>query len=231
MVVTLVICAICAAVSIAGKICQALRMHTQVLSVKYVPPQQGFSQLVSTSFNVVHDMDIRVVNQGVRAYMEKIDQFIPKSMLNETEDIRKRIGLEIDYKSYLFRENKVATFIVTYNKELKKFYFYMNNLAAVDERMVRFTSIAVDASFEMPDEFFITEVREYNAIVSNTKHTVERRPAALTPQAIVDAISMSLAPIVTGDVECDKYLVDQMKEIAASVPPEEKASATTPSMV
>ena len=231
VVVTLVISAICAVVSLAGKICEALRMHTEVLSVKYVPPQQGFAKLISTSFTQALDMELITVNEVMPLFMKDIDKFVPQSMLNESEALRKRMKNEIDYKSYLFRENKVATFVVTYNNETKKFWFYMNNLAAIDERMVRFTTMTVDASFEMPEEFFITEVREYNAFVSNTKHSVERRTAAVTSQAIVDAISMSLAPIFTGDVKDDKYMLDQMRELAASVPPADKANATTPSMV
>lgn len=219
----LIIMGVCAALSFAGKICQALRMHVSVRQVGYIPPAQGFDKLISSSFNGRLQFNVKVVSQVVGVYLQNLDQFLPKDLLNESAEYRRRLQLELDYQSYRWDDNQLATFVVVYNKDDKKFYLYTHNLRAISSENVEFTQTMLEAQFEMPTGFMLMETIKYNAIKSSTVYSLEKIPNEVTPQAILDAISMTLAPAITGDLDVDDTnpLISQLQAIAATISDDE----------
>lgn len=210
---TLIALAICAAVTLASAICQSLRDHVTVNQVGYVLPKEGgFSKFISTSSSQKMTVAMKKGSSLCSSYAKKITKFLPSSQQDSMgTKIAEFLDVMADIGGYEIEGANTFTHSVTFNKDTKEFHFFTIIFTPISAEKMTVQTIDCKAQIELPYSFAILETTTANKWRTKTQQSLQEIPTALDSQAVVDAISMALAPALSGSVSVPKEFLESIK--------------------
>ena len=207
MVLTLIVLGICAAVGLAGAICQSLRDNVTVQNINYITPDSGFKNFISSTSNQKFVIAMTKAESAINMYINKINKVLPKALSDKIADFTDMLQALADFQGYEIESAGKSVMTVSYSNETGKFSMFNMIFTPQGTDKLQIQSFDLTAEIELPYAFIVQEMTEQNFWRTKTTQSLVEKPRELDVQTVVDAISMALAPCISGEIPLpDEFL-------------------------
>lgn len=207
---------ICAAVALSGVICHALTDNVEVVQVGYVAPRSGFSNFVGSSSAATVIVPMKKAQTLLDAYIKQLNRLVPRSLSQHSDDLYESLQEIKDFEAYEYGSSERTATTVIYDKGAGKLSFYMHTFRPLNQTHIQASNFNVVAKVVIPTDFLIVDTIKSNALRSKVTTRLEEVPRNLDSQAVIDAISMALAPGIEGYIELPDAMISRLKLEAKS---------------
>lgn len=199
---TLIVLGICAAVSLTGAICQSLRDHVDVHSIQYPVPDKSFTNFVSASTNQRLTVQIAKGKKICESLIKKIDAFLPATLKSKIPELKDMIEALGEFEGYALEGANKAMMTSAYNANTGKYSMFNLVFTPIpNTELMTVNLYDLTANFKLPASFLISEVTQTNFWRTKTTQSLIEKPREITPEIIIDAVSMAIAPALKGYVD------------------------------
>ena len=219
MVLTLIVLGICAAVGLAGAICESLRDNVTVQNINYVTPDSGFKKLISSTSNQKFIIAMSKAESAINMYINKLNKVIPKALSDKIPEFADMLQALADFQGYEIEAAGKSVMTVSYSNETGKLSMCNMLFTPQSTDKLQIQTFDLTAEIELPYAFVVQEMTEQNFWRTKTTQSLVDKPRELDVKTVVDAISMALAPCINGDIAIPDEVLQLYKNIQKSESP------------
>ena len=213
MVATLIVLGVCAAIALAGQICQSLRDSVTVQNIDYIAPGETFKKLISSSSNQKFTLAMSKAQLACNMYANKVKKVLPKILQDQAEEFADMLVTLGEFEGYEVDGASKSVMTVAFSNETGKFSMFNMIFTPKPNDKIEIQTFDLTTEIQLPYAFVLQEMTETNFWRTKTTQSLAEKPQELSYQTIVDAISMSLAPCINGDIP----IPDQVKQLYQSI--------------
>ena len=138
------------------------------------------------------------------------------SLSDHSDDLYESLQEIKDFEAYEYGSSERSATTVAYDKGAGKLSFYMHTFRPLNKTHIQASNFNVVAKMVMPSDFLIVDTIKSNAVRAKVTTRLEEVPRNLDSQAVIDAISMALAPGVEGYIDLPEAFVAKLNLEAKS---------------
>ena len=199
--IPLIVLGVCAAVALTGQICQSLKNNKNVSQIQYTPPTNGFKEFAGSSASQILTVDQKKGPQLINLYVNKITKILPQDLQSKQQDFVDALTDLYLFEGYTMKDAYKAATATFYSNLTGKFYLFSYIFKPISDSLMTVHTHDIIANFKMPNSFITIETTVTNSWRTKTTQSITEKPPSLTNQAIIDAVSMVLAPSIQGFIE------------------------------
>lgn len=208
MSATIVVLAVCAVISFAGTIMSAFRDKVSTREVAYYP-SDGYTDYKSSSAVIRNKVASSKGQKYLTKWIKDINKLIPNLQEDDYYKIISFLERTITFESYDLDELSRTINFIDYSNETGNMYFFILYITP-DEKEDKFTfeSINFACKLKIGSSFRIIETTAKNMFRTKSSQQLVETKGSISKQGMIDAISLGLAPVFTGDSGLTQEVVD-----------------------
>ena len=205
---SVVVVAVCAVISFAGKIASAFRDKVTTQEIAYYP-SDGYTDYVSSSSVTTNTVSSAKGVRFLKSWVKNIRRILPNVSEDDYNKVTNFLEDAIEFESFNLDDLSKTVNFIDYSNETGKLYFFILYVTPSEtEDKFKFQAVNFACRLKIGSSFRVVETTAKNCLRTKSTQDLIEVKGSLTVQGLIDAISLGLAPVFTGAAGIPQEVVD-----------------------